>query len=354
MKTFAKYAKKHSFIGGSIQLEKNKSIVDSVALNMGVRQINTLSQKNLGKNNSLLEIADIKYSYKDIFELAKNAKDYARTKIVKGGTQLENNNLSREDANALSEGVKQLQFLSQEIFACQERLLDASLLISLYENVISLTNKHSLGNCGELAYQAFDYILYASENLHTRADVYEIKGGDHIFLVLNRPYDSDPYDPKTWGNETIICDPWANAVYNALDYQSKLKNFYSQNNKNYIEDFDSNKHSLIPCPNMNTEFFQKYRNIQALQLNFKKKCDGLLQTLEEDKITLSDEDKSLSKIIDQSIIDINTKIKNIKIQPGDYRAVKEQLVKVFDEIFDKYTEARELRYNQNMIYTRKW
>ncbi len=289
-------------------------------------------------------------SYKEIFKLAEEAGRYARQQIVKGSSQPKNNDLEKEYFNALKKSVEQIRDLSVE--ALKDNLqLDANKLISYYESVISTTSKYSLGNCAELAFQAFDYILYATEDMDSQvyAEIYGVEGpyGDHAVMILNRPRHSDPSDPKTWGNETVICDPWTGIVYNALKYQSKLKTSYLENHENIIEDFNFKTHSLEPLSNFNTEYFQKYRTIEALQLNFKKYCDALIELLEKDKNELA-ENKSLSEEINQYIVNINDKIKNTKISDGGYRTVKKQLSKVLDEVFDIYAKASQIKVSQKI------
>jgi hemoglobin-like flavoprotein len=68
-------------------------------------------------------------------------------------------------------------------------------------------------------------------------------------------------------------------------------------------------------------------------------CDSLLETLKKEKKELGLQNDSLSKEIDQVIVKINNKIKNIEIQSDDYRMVKQQLVEVVEEITDLYTET---------------
>ncbi len=82
--------------------------------------------------------------------------------------------------------------------------------------------KYSVGNCLEMSAAAFVHLLPHSHD--TKIDLYRIEGGDHGFLVIGRPFDSDPLDPKTWGN-AIICDTWAkksfpaSRIHELKDYQ---------------------------------------------------------------------------------------------------------------------------------------
>ncbi len=281
----------------------------------------------------------------ELYELANNAKLYARQQIIKGSTQLENNSLLISYWNALEKGVSQVRNLHDEILK-EKPQLDAHKIISDYEGRISISSKYSLGNCHELVFHAFDYILNNYKDMY--AEIYGIYGGDHVFLVLNRDRNSDPSNPMTWGKLTIICDPWADIVYKASEYQSKLKNFYRKNNKNHTEDFNHWKHTLKPLPHLNTDFFKKYRNIKALHTNFKKICNGLLQKLKKIKQELGEESELLSKKIEQCILDINDKIKNVEIESDNYRVVKKQLAHVLDEISIICKKVRKIKESQNI------
>ena len=81
------------------------------------------------------------------------------------------------------------------------------------------------GNCSEYSDLALEYI--AEHHPTSHAEVFHIEGGDHVFLVLGRDKNSNPSNPDTWGSNAAFCDPWANKVYPASDYQKNLQNFIS-------------------------------------------------------------------------------------------------------------------------------
>lgn len=182
-----------------------------------------------------------KYTPEETLKIGKEACEYARLQILKGGTQLENNDLSREDFLSHHFAVTKVRTASQNNLDSSNILLPESL--TSYMNRISFTSKYSVGNCHELALQALDYLLKYQPDCE--GELYAIFGGDHGFLVLNRDPTSNPADPETWGDSAVICDPWANKVFAAKEYRSKLKNFYfDEILKNRLEDFNPSKHSL--------------------------------------------------------------------------------------------------------------
>ena len=199
--------------------------------------------------------------YVKTLKAAEKAKQYARSIIVKGSTQLENNKLNQEHFDHLRKGVEGSTFSKLEGLGIKD-IIDIETerriqnhenpVLATYNSIISVTSKYSLGNCHELAVQALDYILrYAPE---INAEVYTIEGGDHVFLVLNRDPYSKAEDPSNWGDNAVICDPWADEAYPAKDCSTRLKNFYIDKNKNQnkIEDYNPNKHFLMPSGYFNT------------------------------------------------------------------------------------------------------
>lgn len=46
----------------------------------------------------------------------------------------------------------------------------------------------------------------------------------HSFVVIGRPFKSDINNPKTWGDEAVIIDPWVGNgdVYPAAEYENRL------------------------------------------------------------------------------------------------------------------------------------
>lgn len=99
---------------------------------------------------------------------------YAREKIVKGSTQLENNLLSKKRFKALKGaiGEKHTQQGLSVREATEQRVLSEitasssdsgdyteTAVILQYESIILMSGKYSLGNCAELSMQALDYIL---------------------------------------------------------------------------------------------------------------------------------------------------------------------------------------------------
>ena len=78
------------------------------------------------------------------------------------------------------------------------------------------------GNCGENAAIAFMYLF---ERGIRPLDF--MSGGDpvdHAFVVVGRSGSSEAADPKTWGDEAVICDSWHEdgGAYFATEFLTRM------------------------------------------------------------------------------------------------------------------------------------
>ena len=191
-------------------------------------------------------------------ELAKQAALYAQTIIKKGSTQIDNNKLSTEKFDALTDGIDDRRdLLKKELKSGFSLNIIGDKKLDVYEKLVNSSAKYSLGNCYEMALQAFDYLLYSPAASQVNFEIFTIQGGDHIFDVIGRNPKTDPSNPKTWNKDAVICDPWneKNNVYLASEYQQKLKSWRREikedasgnqvSVKNAIDDFDEKKHTLV-------------------------------------------------------------------------------------------------------------
>lgn len=185
-------------------------------------------------------------------KIARKASGYARDHIREGTTQLINNTYDIDKRRALAKALTDIRDDSRYDIL----LLSIDDVVRRFEQRVADCKKFSIGNCYELALMALDYMI--NDHPEVNAEVFRIEGGDHAFLVIGRQVNSDPSDPETWGDVAYICDPWSDKVYPAADYKSKLKNYYSEmvpesrSPINLIEDFNTEKHKLMPIPKHNT------------------------------------------------------------------------------------------------------
>ncbi|MEI8125954.1 MAG: hypothetical protein WCG42_09370 [Parachlamydiaceae bacterium] len=187
-------------------------------------------------------------------KLARNASKYSREHILEGSTQLESNGYDVNKRLALQRAIGDLRQASEDDKAF---LLNIDYTICVFEQKIANCKKLAIGNCHELAQMALHYMI--TEQPDVNAEVYYIKGGDHVFLVVGRKIKSAPHRPDTWGDEAYICDPWSNNVYPANEYLTKTKNFFQVSTAdgaytNHTEYFNPLRHKLSPFPNENTNY----------------------------------------------------------------------------------------------------
>lgn len=66
------------------------------------------------------------------------------------------------------------------------------------------------GNCGVQSALAF---VWLKDRGVRPLDWMERSNPQHLFVVIGRKEGSDPADPTTWEETTVICDPWAGEAF---------------------------------------------------------------------------------------------------------------------------------------------
>jgi hypothetical protein len=202
--------------------------------------------------------------YDKALQIGQQAIKYARSQVVFSSTQPENTTHNSMQQKHLIKGIvgskasgwsgcgirDMISQQSEERFNQGERPI-----LCAYKSVIAVTSKYSLGNCEELATLVLHYILLNAPGVY--AETYEIREGDHQFVVLNRDPYSKADDPSTWGN-AIICDPWANEAYSANECVGRLKTYHwdQQENLHKTELYNPKKHILMPSLYFNTSILR--------------------------------------------------------------------------------------------------
>lgn len=301
------------------------------------------------------------YTLEECLAIGASASKYARAHIHKGSSQIENNALEPKYFWALAEGVNDVRpFIDQLISEKKKQSKTTNPDLLTYDTRIEISTKYSLGNCDELAVQALDYVLNQTDDL--RAEVFKIQGGAHVFLVINRNNPSDPNDPYDWGKNAVICDPWANKVFKASDYKTELKNYYYLNQKNHIEDFNPDNHTLVPYHNiMNTDFLREAVKFEINQIksDFRDKLIPIYDSLDSYQSSLSKVKSRLSQMQEPNAAQINILkykidqlsdvINTIKheegliVQEKNYRIVKNNISIRFPKIANDAIFAMEFK-----------
>jgi hypothetical protein len=177
--------------------------------------------------------------------LAISCMKYARSVVNKGSTRLENNQLSIEEREKLSTDVNAMRNCVaiqrdnwiQHINKYAQWLYNSSLDSSVYFYLcFTHTLLTRLGNCMELSAVTLYYALKVADKNLLHSDTYHLaeivqtKDETHALIIFGRLRNSDLDDPATWGNDAVICDPWANSCYPASRMKDNLRAF-SQDEK---------------------------------------------------------------------------------------------------------------------------
>jgi hypothetical protein len=71
--------------------------------------------------------------------------------------------------------------------------------------------EYQYAQCGEIA--AIAFVEAQSNPCISSVDFCRTSEGHHNLIVIGRKKDSDPDDISTWGDEAVVCDPWALKIY---------------------------------------------------------------------------------------------------------------------------------------------
>jgi hypothetical protein len=143
-----------------------------------------------------------------------------------------------------SEQAKGARLTHHEQFAMWLRHGNAVLL----EKAKNMGADQLVANCSEKAMLAFDMLANQEDNPHldvvalvntkevtafaaiTGVPTHLAQGPDHALLIIGRDPRSDIADPGTWGDDTVICDPWAQRTYAVSAYKEEMELLSSTTN----------------------------------------------------------------------------------------------------------------------------
>lgn len=219
--------------------------------------------------------------YNEYTQLATSIINHTQSTIKDGSTKIETNLLDDKEKNHIQSSIDKMRkevHDSINIFNIDNDLF--KLITS-----IKLSSQYSLGNCSELSREGFIHSFQVNPQI--RCEIFKIFRGDHYFIVIGRPLDSDIKKPESWGN-AIICDPLIKKTYEAKYYVKYLKIYHRtnigtgfiNNFLNYNQDFNK----IIPEPNMNSEKLLLWTsNQEKLKLikTYNEKIDYLHECLND-------------------------------------------------------------------------
>jgi len=306
-------------------------------------------------------------------EAALAACAYVREHILTGSSWIAHNDYEPEKQHSVRSSVRTLKYAlwkNEQTFFSLESNKD----VRTFYKTASLCKKFKIGNCIEMSFLALEYMLnHASPEIN--AEVFYISGGNHAFLVVGRKRGSTPTDPTTWGEKCYICDPYANEVFLASQYQERLNNFFFDDDQMcHLEDFKPDKHGFEIYYTFTSDYirsFQTKAHAQQLITLFKEKgariqtaltpLENTLTELLEEKDDEYDEQKEGKRTVVLNLFtklqDAKAKIKNIfdKDYPYEedsqnaYSMLLTELNESVKEALDYYFRAVQLSKEEQSI-----
>lgn len=143
--------------------------------------------------------------------VAHEAVDYVRSKMTVGAS-----NKIHDEVKSMGEAF--VCMLAERSVTKQWESLATERYLRLSAGAAESTG---CGNCGEQSALAFSYLL--DRGVHPIDWMALQPPGDHAFVVIGRPRNSNETEPVTWGASAIVCDPWKGMVYPPGDLRPMWK-----------------------------------------------------------------------------------------------------------------------------------
>ena len=88
--------------------------------------------------------------------------------------------------------------------------------IKWINNTAVLAEAGACGYCGE--YSAVSFMYLVKNNCLLPIEYAGYDGGDHAFVIINRPSNTELKAPRTWGRDCYVADAWSGDVVAVDDY----------------------------------------------------------------------------------------------------------------------------------------
>lgn len=190
-------------------------------------------------------------STNELIQIGEEAIAYTRKIIANAATAIENNQLEADIFNALYEKIKIQRDTSND---CAKEYNPLSFThkengyITLLLQYV-LAHLSGVGNCHEQSLIAADYIAQKYPLINLRLT--HLDKGDHVFILMaeKKGHLWRHNSTKTWDDNFVVCDPWAEIVYSGKDWRDNLHNFSTDLKTNRLEIYKPKKHKIknIPC-----------------------------------------------------------------------------------------------------------
>lgn len=182
--------------------------------------------------DELLDVHDVLKKFRHWYirnpELAENLKfacqvaNEARSIIQDSSSHPCNNEMSAADRSyediaveSMRDRLSEVDIYADEIMQC-----DVGERRKRLHAAAEIVRKFRAGNCQDYSFVVHDSATEQRPEL--RAEIFELRVGDHVFVVFGRQPGSDEHDYMTWGDSAVVCDAWAGEVYPASCMEENL------------------------------------------------------------------------------------------------------------------------------------
>ena len=182
-----------------------KTVTSHMGLAAELQRINEIQNLNsIAKGN-----------WKENLQMAELAREHVRSMLRNGSNAALDPHLTVEEAVLLSRRVREefANRLCDILLDCGRKRYGKNgraWFVPWSETAkisTRLLEEFGFGQCEEQAEAAYHFLRQRG----VQAEICET--AHHFLLVIGRKPGSDLEDTKTWGDDAVICDPWANRVY---------------------------------------------------------------------------------------------------------------------------------------------
>ena len=164
--------------------------------------------------------------------IANSAKEHVRAMLKNGSNAVPDARLSEAEALEMNTFVTLYPVTKIGVLAMENKIGNRKEVIGGHPYLfvqmadVAKVNAEVLkafgyGHCGVQATAA--YCFLQEMGLQIPIEIcevpYEGSANGHQLVVIGRRPDSDPNNMQTWGEDAVVCDPWANKVYPLSHYK---------------------------------------------------------------------------------------------------------------------------------------
>ena len=113
-----------------------------------------------------------------------------------------------------------------------------------------VAKSYQMGNCGEHARIAFDYL----KQIGVRVELVSDFANDHCFVVIDKDPKSSSADPREWGAHAVVCDPWARQCFPASELKKRLAHILFTHSRLPIDHLEKEDFRLLNSSDNNQIF----------------------------------------------------------------------------------------------------